>query len=108
MLLCSLLVIIGLAMAMAMPAIIAEIGALVEEEKQKNPDGTNGIDTIATGWSLVNCTYAAGCMIGPLYTGLINNAAGWETTTWSLAILSGCTAIFLLLCPRWVDRLTHP
>ncbi|KAH8892766.1 MFS general substrate transporter [Thozetella sp. PMI_491] len=97
-LLCILLVIIGLAMAMAMPAIIAEIGALVEEEKQKDPEGGGKADTIATGWSLVNCTYAAGCMLGPLYSGLIRNSAGWETTTWSLAILSGVTATFLLTC----------
>ena len=106
-LLCALLVIIGLAMAMAMPAIIAEIGALVEEEKQKDLKDVNKADTTATGWSLVNCTYAAGCMIGPLYSGLIRNAAGWETTTLSLAILSGFTSTFLLLClGGWIGHCT--
>ena len=58
-LLCAFLVIIGLAMAMAMPAIIAEIGATVADVKKNNPQAIQG-SLIATGWSLVDASYAAG------------------------------------------------
>ena len=58
-LLCAFLVIIGLAMAIAMPAIIAEIGATVADVKKNNPQAIQG-SLIATGWSLVDASYAAG------------------------------------------------
>ena len=95
-LLCVLLVIIGLAMAIAMPAIIAEIGATVADAEKNDPQAIKG-SVIATGWSLVNAAYAAGCLIGPLFAGLICDAAGWRTTTWCLGLLSAVTGVFLLL-----------
>lgn len=104
-LLCVLLVIIGLAMAIAMPAIIAEIGATVADAKKNDPQAMKG-SVIATGWSLVNAAYAAGCLIGPLFAGLIRNAAGWQTTTWCLGLLSAFTGVFLLLClGGWIGNL---
>ncbi len=104
-LLCVLLVIIGLAMAIAMPAIIAEIGGTVADAQKNNPQAIKG-SVIATGWSLVNAAYAAGCLIGPLFAGLIRNAAGWPTTTWCLGLLSAFTGVFLLLClGGWIGNL---
>ena len=104
-LLCALLVIIGLAMAIAMPAIIAEIGATVADAEKKNPQAINR-SVIATGWSLVNAAYAAGCLLGPLFAGLIRNAAGWQTMTWCLGLLSAVTGVFLLLClGGWIGKL---
>ena len=95
-LLCALLVIIGLGMAIAMPAIIAEIGATVADVEKKDPQAIKG-SAMATGWSLVNAAYAAGCLVGPLFAGLIRTAAGWQTTSWCLGLLSGVTSVFLLL-----------
>ena len=103
-LLCVLLVIIGLGMAIAMPAIIAEIGATVADAEKNDPQAING-SVIATGWSLVNATYAAGCLIGPLFVGFIRNAAGWQTTSWCLGLLSAVTGTFLLLClGGWIGK----
>ena len=104
-LLCALLVVIGLAMAIAMPAIIAEIGATVADAEKNDPEAIKG-SVIATGWSLVNAAYAAGCLIGPLFAGFILNAAGWQTMTWCLGLLSASTGLFLLLClGGWVGKL---
>ena len=104
-LLCVLLVIIGLAMAIAMPAIIAEIGSTVADAERNDPQAIKG-SVIATGWSLVNAAYAAGCLIGPLFAGFIRNAAGWQTMTWCLALLSAFTGVFLLLClGGWIGTL---
>jgi MFS family permease len=104
-LLCVLLVIIGLAMAIAMPAIIAEIGAIVADSEKNDPQAIKR-SVIATGWSLVNAAYAAGCLIGPLFAGLIRNAAGWQTTTWCLGLLSALTGVFMLLClGGWIGKL---
>ena len=109
-LLCVLLVLFGLAMAIAMPAIIAEIGATVADAEKNNPQAIKN-SVVATGWSLVNASYAAGCLLGPLFAGLIRNGAGWQTTTWCLGLLSAFTGIFLLLClGGWVGKLRqdHP
>lgn len=104
-LLCALLVVIGLAMAIAMPAIIAEIGATVADAEKDDPQAIKG-SVIATGWSLVNAAYAAGCLLGPLFAGLIRNAAGWQTVTWCLGLLSAVTGVFLLLClGGWIGKL---
>lgn len=105
-LLCVLLVIIGLAMAISMPAIIAEIGTAVEDQEKEDPQAVKG-GVVATGWSLVNAAYAAGCLIGPLFAGLIRNAAGWQTTTWCLGLLSGVTGVFVLLfLDGWIGKRT--
>ncbi|MCJ1397685.1 hypothetical protein MMC11_000881 [Xylographa trunciseda] len=80
-LLCVLLLIIGLAMAIAMLAIIAEIGATVADAQKNDPQTIKG-SVMATGWSLFNAAYAADCLIGPLFAGLIRNTAGWQTKTW--------------------------
>ena len=105
-LLCFLLMIIGLAMAIAMPAIIAEIGATVADAEKNDPQAIKG-SVIATGWSLVNAAYAAGCLIGPLYAGFIRNEAGWQTMTWCLGLLSAVTGMFLLLClGGWIGNLS--
>ena len=104
-LLCVLLVIIGLAMAIAMPAMIAEISATVTDAEKNDPQAIKGT-VLATAWSLVNAAYAAGCMIGPLFSGLIRNSAGWQTTTWCLGLLSGVTGVFLLLClGGWIGKI---
>jgi MFS family permease len=104
-LLCVLLVIIGLAMAIAMPAIIAEISATITDTEKNDPQAIKGT-VLATAWSLVNAAYAAGCMIGPLFAGLIRNSAGWQTTTWCLGLLSGVTGVFLLLfLGGWIGKI---
>ena len=105
-LLCVVLVIIGLAIAIAMPAIIAEIGATVADAEKTDPHALKG-SVIATGWSLVNAAYAAGCLNGPLFAGMIRNATGWQTTTWCLGLLSAVTGLFLLLCLEgWIGKLS--
>ncbi|KAL8742956.1 MAG: hypothetical protein Q9190_004632 [Brigantiaea leucoxantha] len=104
-LLCVLLLIIGLGMAIAMPAIIAEIGATVADAEKNYPQAIKR-SVIATGWSLVNASYAAGCLVGPLFAGFIRDAAGWQTTTWCLGLLSAFTGAFLLLClGGWIGRI---
>jgi MFS family permease len=104
-LLCVLLVVIGLAMAISMPAIIAEISATVTDAEKNDPQPVKNT-AVVTGWSLINAAYAAGCMIGPLFSGLIRNAAGWQTMAWCLGLLSGVTGVFLLLClGGWIGKI---
>ena len=88
-----------------MPAIIAEIGASVADAKESDPRAMKGF-VIAAGWSLVNAAYTAGCLIGPLFASLIRKAAGWQTTTWCLGLLSAVAEVFLLLClGDWIGKL---
>ena len=105
---CVLLFVIGLAMAIALPATIAEIGATVADMERNDPQALKR-SVIATGWSLVNAAYAVGCLIGPIFAGFIRDAAGWQTTTWCLGLLSGVTGVFLLLClGGWIGNPGRP
>ena len=105
-LLCVLLVIIGLAMAISMPGIMAEIGATVADLEKEDRQAVKG-SVVATGWSLVNAANSAGCVIGPLFSGLIRNAAGWQTMAWCLGLLSGVSGLFLLLClGGWIGKIS--
>ena len=105
-LLCVLLVIIGLAMAIAMPGIMAEIGATVADFEKEGKRAVKR-SVVATGWSLVNAANAAGCVIGPLFSGLIRNAAGWQTMAWCLGLLSGVSGMFPLLClGGWIGKIS--
>ena len=81
------------------------IGATVADGGKNDPRVIKG-SVIATGWSLFNAAYAGGCLLGPLFAGLIRNAAGWQTTTWCLGLLSAITGVFFLLClGDWIGKL---
>lgn len=44
-------------------------------------------------YGLFNLSWAAGCLIGPLSAGMINQRAGWGTMTLTFGLLSVVTAI---------------
>ena len=78
-LLSVLLAIIGLAIGVAMPAIISDMSITVVETGKSDLQVVQG-SLIATGWSLFNAVSAVGCIMSPLFLGLIRNAARWQTT----------------------------
>ena len=63
-------------------------------EKEKKHPGRYGVNgAYAQAYALFNCAYAGGTLVGPLWSGLLVDRAGWSTMTWTLGLLSIVTAV---------------
>lgn len=93
-LLCALLVGIGAGITLAFPPLMAEIAYVVADKERRRPGafGRKG-GAYAQAYALFNMAYAAGCLVGPIWGGMVRERAGWGAVGWSLAILCGCTAV---------------
>jgi MFS family permease len=90
-LLCALLALVGLSLALVVTPMMAEITYAVEAKARSRAPGHFGKNgAYAQAYSLFNVAWAAGCMIGPLLAGLVNQANGWGTAT----LILGCISIF--------------
>jgi MFS family permease len=93
-LLCALLALIGFCLTLEITPMMAEITYAVDAKARRRPEGFFGKNgAYAQAYSLFNIAWAAGCMIGPLLGGLLNQAHGWGTATLVLGLLSAFTAI---------------
>lgn len=93
-LLCALLALVGLFLTLALTPLMAEITYAVAEMEDSLPKGYWGQNgAYAQAYSLFNIAWAAGCMLGPLLSGLIVDSRGWSTAT----LILGCVSIFTVL-----------
>lgn len=102
-LLVALLVLIGLALTLSFPAIMAEITHIVSAKERSKPHGTTfggKGGAYAQAYGLFNMAFAVGTLVGPIWAGLIKQDYGWATMAWTLGLLSGVTTI---PCAIWVD-----
>jgi MFS family permease len=96
-LLSALLVLIGSTFAAGLPPLLAEVSYLIDA-KQKEHQGIFGKHgAVAQGYGLFNCAFAAGSLVGPIWAGMIRDAYGWGTMSWSLGVLSSFTSVPTLL-----------
>jgi MFS family permease len=95
-LLIVLLVEIGLAFAIALPALAAEVMHAVDEMERKQPGifGPNG--ACAQAYGLTNAGLGVGCILGPMGAGFVRVRWGWNTSVTCMAFASALTAVFLL------------
>lgn len=90
-LLCALLALVGLSLTLVLTPMMAEITYAVEAKVRRHPPGRFGKNgAYAQAYSLFNVAWAAGCMIGPLLAGLVNQTNGWGTAT----LILGCVSVF--------------
>lgn len=96
-LLCALLALIGVALAVVFPPLMAEITYVVEAKEKAHPGryGSNG--AYAQAYGLFVTAFAAGTLIGPLWAGYVRDAAGWGTMTWTLGLFCLAGAIPCLI-----------
>jgi len=96
-LLCALLALIGLALAVVFPPLMAEITYVVEAKEKASPGryGSNG--AYAQAYGLFVTAFAAGTLIGPLWAGYVRDAAGWGTMTWTLGLFCVAGAVPCLI-----------
>ena len=93
-LLCALLAFIGSTLTLVLVPMMAEIAYAVEDKAARHPPGFFGKNgAYAQAYSLFNMAWAAGCLVGPLLAGLVNQRAGWAVTTLILGLVSIITAI---------------
>lgn len=91
--LCALLAGLGASLAFALPALLAEMSNVVVEIEERKPGVFGSKGAFAQAYGLFNLAFAAGCLVGPVWGGLITQRAGWGTMTWTLGLLSGTTAL---------------
>ncbi|OJJ34880.1 hypothetical protein ASPWEDRAFT_739639 [Aspergillus wentii DTO 134E9] len=106
-LLCALLGLIGLCVTIVLPSMTVEVSLTVKEKEEESPDifGKGGAMALAHG--IVNASFATGLIAGPFFAGFIRQAAGWGAATWAVSIVTGVTAIPMVLLlggPIWERR----
>ncbi|KAF7874282.1 hypothetical protein EAF04_002954 [Stromatinia cepivora] len=96
-LLCALLALIGVSLTCVMPGLMAEITYIVEAKEKQIPGrfGKNG--AYAQAYGLFITAYAAGTLIGPIWSGYVEDNAGWGTMAWTLGLFSFTGAIPCLI-----------
>lgn len=96
-LLAVLLALTGVALAFSNTPLMAEITYVIVEQAEENPGifGEKGV--YGMGYGLFTMAFAAGGVVGPLWAGYVNDAAGWGTTMWSMAIWAATGALVVVL-----------
>ncbi|KAF1954598.1 MFS general substrate transporter [Byssothecium circinans] len=96
--LCGLLGGVGIARAMVVGPLMAEITWVIgeraegEEEHEVGPDA-GGKSIIAQAYGLYNMAFSGGSILGPVMAGNIRDASDWGTVGWSLGILAFVTFV---------------
>lgn len=97
--LCVLLVFLGISLSLAFAPLMAEITYCVEDKERNSPPGTFGKNgAYAQAYALFNVFFAGGCLVGPIWGGMVKEAAGWNTMCWTVGLLSVSAA---LPCAIW-------
>ncbi|ESZ94455.1 hypothetical protein SBOR_5173 [Sclerotinia borealis F-4128] len=96
-LLCALLALIGVSLTCVIPGLMAEITYIVEAKEKEIPGrfGKNG--AYAQAYGLFITAFAAGTLIGPVWSGYVKDSAGWGTMAWTLGLFSLTGAIPCLI-----------
>ena len=95
--LAALLFSFGSAVTIAQPPLITEITSAVQEIEQARPGIFGPFGAIAQAYGLLNCAFAAGSMVGPLYAGFIKEWLGWSAMSLIMGIMSSIMLVFVFL-----------
>ncbi|XHG03095.1 hypothetical protein AWENTII_006418 [Aspergillus wentii] len=94
-LLCALLFLIGISMQLVLSPLMAEISYAVESMESDSPGIFGSSSPYAQGFGLSSMAFAGGLVVGPIWAGLICDAAGWDAMVGSLGVVSGLTSIVM-------------
>jgi MFS family permease len=96
-LLCSLLTLLGISLTLVMTPLMTEITCVVRAKKERYPSIFGKIGVYGQVNGLCSCFFAGGALIGPVWAGFLEERSGWGTLTWTLGLISGLTAIPVLI-----------
>ncbi|KIW08795.1 uncharacterized protein PV09_00729 [Verruconis gallopava] len=91
--LCVLLALLGLSLDFSTTPLLVEITFVVMQKEKDNPGLFGKGGAYAQAYGLFNFAWACGCLVGPIWAGLVREHAGWGTMTWSIGLLSGLTVV---------------
>lgn len=94
---CSLLSLIGIALTLVTPPLMAEITYVVEAKEKKRPGIFGNTGAYAQAYGLFVMAWAAGSLCGPLWAGLVQDRTDWATMTWTFSLFSGLGALPALI-----------
>jgi len=94
---CALLALIGVSLTLVMPPLMAEMTYVVEAKERERPGRYGKTGAYAQAYGLFIAAFAAGTLIGPLWSGYVETTAGWGTMAWSLGLLSFAGAVPCLI-----------
>lgn len=96
--LCVLLIGVGVAMALVLGPLMAEITWVVEEALP-----TSAQNSYAQAYGLYNMAFSGGALVGPIIGGMIRDTAGWGTVGWALGLITFVTFIIqaIWIGGRW-------
>ncbi|KAI9722180.1 MAG: hypothetical protein M1828_004863 [Chrysothrix sp. TS-e1954] len=104
-LLCALLALFGASVVMGFAPLMAEISYVVEAKEKNHPGKYGRMGAYAQAYALWNMAFAAGCLVGPIWGGMVNESFGWGTMGWTLAIWAGTTAVPIFLWTGgWIGK----
>lgn len=96
-LLCALLFLVGLLLGTTLSVFSAEVSHVVFEFEEKHPGQLGDRGAVAQAESLWWAAYSIGAAFGPLLGGLVQDAAGWKTMTWTLALICATAVVPIML-----------
>ena len=99
-LLCMLLVVIGFGVNFIAIPLAAEISYAIQAHEEKLPGRYGDKGAYAQGYALLNAGFAAGSLVGPLWSGYIVIESGWGTLGWGLGLLCALTTIPIIIWTR--------
>jgi MFS family permease len=105
-LLCTLLALVGICFSLALPPTMTEVTHVLNDIKTKSPDAFGKNGAVAQAYGLMNCAFAMGSLIGPVWAGFVREEYGWGAMSWTLGLLSGVTAVPVLLgLGGWIGKM---
>ena len=92
-LLVALIFVVGTGMTLVIVPVLAEMTYLVQARERRHPGGFGPNGAYAQAYGLFNMAFAGGTLVGPIWGGFIERSAGWGTMTWTLGLISVCSAL---------------
>lgn len=94
---CALMSLIGVSLALVLPPLMAEISYIIDAKEKQCPGCFGPSGAFAQAYGLLIAAFAAGTLIGPLWGGYVEDAAGWATMALSLGLFGLAGALPCLI-----------
>ncbi|KAK9374923.1 major facilitator superfamily domain-containing protein [Lipomyces chichibuensis] len=92
-LLFAIMALLGLVMALLIPAAMSEVSRCVIAIEEKNPGCLGKGGAFGQAFGFFNVAYSLGNVIGPIEAGFVVDAEGFDTATWTLGLIFFVAAI---------------
>ncbi|KAL8743398.1 MAG: hypothetical protein Q9190_004244 [Brigantiaea leucoxantha] len=89
-----LLVLVGSGLCLALPPLQVDITTAVRDAEEETPNVFGSRSPYSSAYGLLSSSFAAGAMVGPIFTGFLRAAIGWQ---WTLFVMSAMSVMVLSL-----------